>query len=564
MSEEKNAKEYYLGNENLPSQHARHEYSADKVREIKKSKKNLLHFAQNYFYIINIDTGREVISLRPYQKRILRKMRDGRFVIVMSSRQSGKTTMMTAYALWVACFNTDQKIVLVANKEQTAKDIFGRVRLAYEELPNWIKPGVVEYGKESMVLANGSRIGISTTTGTAARGMSCNVLILDELAFIEPHIVDEFWKSVYPTISSSKKSKIFICSTPNGTDNLFYKLYTGASKGTNGWVHDRVTWDQVPGRDEQWKEDNIKLLGSKEAFDQEFGCEFLQSGENIIDEQLMLRMSSTCREPKHILDGGEYKIWTDPEADRIYVVGVDISEGVGKAASCAQVFDITNPGSIEQVATYHSNTISPYNFTDKLNDILKHWGSPPALIERNNCGSQVVDLLSKSYNYNNIVTYTGNIKSKGRIGVIAHTNTKYRGVINMRYWFNESRSVIVRDTNLVKELQTFIRHSNGTWGHIKSDGIYDDRVMSTIWALFILNEDIVSNYFDVIQSHPTGKPIVLGEPLYTIDSQLQSPFSQESVGVVFGNINIGDVMNDIVDDTHGGISDLQNSGWELY
>ena len=561
MIENKNAKEYYLGNENLPNQHAKHEYSPEKINEIKKSKKNLLHFAQNYFYIVNIDTGREVITLRQYQKRILRKMRDNRFVIVMSSRQSGKTTMMTAYALWVACFNSDQKIVLVANKEQTAKDIFGRVRLAYEELPNWIKPGVLEYGKESMGLANGSRIGISTTTGTAARGMSCNVLILDELAFIEPHIVEEFWKSVYPTISSSKRSKIFICSTPNGTDNLFYKLYTGAAKGQNGWMYDRVTWDQVPGRDEKWKQENIKLLGSKEAFDQEFGCEFIQTGENVIDDTLLTRMRSTCVEPEHILHEGEYKIWEEPKPDRVYSVGVDVSEGVGKAASCIQVLDITHPESIEQVATYHSNKISPYDFTNKLNDILGHWGSPPALIERNNCGSQVVDILNNSYNYPNIITYTGTIKTKGRLGVLAHTNTKYRGVMNMRYWLNESRSVIVHDENLVKELQTFVRHDNGTWGHIKTDGVYDDRVMSLLWALFILNEDIVNQYFAVEKAHASGKPIVLGTPTYSTNMQTYSSFNQESVGVLFGNININDMVQP--DDDNLDLSDLESQGWSL-
>lgn len=562
MSENKNAKEYYLGNENLPSQHARHEYSPEKINEIKKSKRNLLHFAQNYFYIINVDTGREVISLRQYQKRILRKMRDNRFVIVMSSRQSGKTTMMTAYALWVACFNSDQKIVLVANKEQTAKDIFGRVRLAYEELPNWIKPGVIEYGKESMSLANGSRIGISTTTGTAARGMSCNVLILDELAFIEPHIVEEFWKSVYPTISSSKRSKIFICSTPNGTDNLFYKLYTGAEKGQNGWTYDRVTWDQVPGRDESWRDENIKLLGSKEAFDQEFGCEFIQSGENMLDEALVLKMKTTCTEADTILDDGEYHIWTEPGPDRLYVVGVDVSEGVGQAASCIQVLDITNPSNIEQVATYHSNRISPYEFTSKLNTILGHWGSPPALIERNNCGSQVVDLLHNTYNYPNIVTYTGTIKTKGRLGVLAHTNTKYRGVMNMRYWLNQTKSVIVRDKLLVKELQTFVRHSNGTWSHIKTDGVFDDRVMSLLWALFILNEDVVDQYFTVTRLDDTGKPAELGDPTYTLNAQTYTSFNQESVGVVFGNININDMVGGSADELD--LSDLQSQGWELY
>ena len=564
MSSEKNPKEYYLGNENLPSQHARHEYSPEKINEIKKSKKNLLHFAQNYFYIINVDTGREVISLRPYQKRILRKMRDNRFVIVMSSRQSGKTTMMTAYALWVACFNSDQKIVLVANKEQTAKDIFGRVRLAYEELPNWIKPGVIEYGKESMSLANGSRIGISTTTGTAARGMSCNVLILDELAFIEPHIVEEFWKSVYPTISSSKRSKIFICSTPNGTDNLFYNLYTGASKGTNGWVYDRVTWDQVPGRDDRWRDENIKLLGSKEAFDQEFGCEFIQSGENILDEALMTRIKSTCSEPIHILNDGAYKIWKDPQPGKLYAAGVDVSEGIGQAASCIQILDITSPTDVEQVATYHSRSSSPYDFTNILNDILGHWGSPPALIERNNCGSQVVDLLSNNYNYPNIVTYTGTIKTKGRLGVLAHTNTKYRGVMNMRYWLNELKAVTIRDADLLKELQTFVRHPNGTWSHIKTDNVFDDRVMSFMWAIFVLNEEIVTQYYNVERYNSAGKPVELGDAVYTTADNMYKSFAQESVGVLFGNISIGDVMSNDVDSLDVDINSLMDQGWERY
>lgn len=559
------SKEYYLGNENLPNTSAKFEYTPEMVRDLKKARANLLYFAENFFSIVNIDRGREVIALRKYQKRVLRKMRDNRFVIVLSSRQSGKTTMMTIYALWIACFQTDQKIVLVANKEQTAKDIFGRVRLAYEELPNWSKPGVVEYGKESMVLANGSRIGISTTTGTAARGMSCNVLILDELAFIEPHIVDEFWKSVYPTISSSKKSKIFICSTPNGTENLFYRLYTGAANGTNGWTADKVSWRDVPGRDEKWKEENIRLLGSLDAFKQEFGCEFIQSGTNMLDEDLVLRMKSSCKEPVHILEDGAYKIWSLPDKERIYTVGVDISEGVGAAASCIQVFDITEISGIEQVACYHSNSISPYEFTQLLNRILKHWGQPVALIERNNCGAQVVDLLKNNYHYPNIVTYTGTVKTKQRAGVLAHTNTKYKGVTNMRYWVNESKQVIIRDVDLVNEFKTFIRHDNGTWGHIKSEGVYDDRVMATMWGLFILSEELVSMYYDVTMG-TNGKPLAIkgditapGEYEYIGVGDLSDT---DNVSMMFGGLSIDEMERN--SDVHAGIQEYLDNGWKYH
>jgi hypothetical protein len=274
---------YYLGNDKLPTADTLHEYTPDMVNEIKKCKKNILYFAENHFYIINLDRGKERIALYPCQKRVLRSLRDNRFVILLSSRQSGKTTQMTVYCLWNACFNEDQRILIVANKEQTAKNIFKRVRLAYEMLPNYLKPGVVEYGQTSMTLTNGSSIGISTTSSDAGRGDSCNCLILDELAFIDNHIVEKFWESVYPIISSSKKSKIFIASTPNGTGNLFHTLFMGATDGNNNWKAERIDWWEIPGRDEKWKHDTIKTLGSAEAFSQEFGNEFLHGGESSIN-----------------------------------------------------------------------------------------------------------------------------------------------------------------------------------------------------------------------------------------------------------------------------------------
>jgi len=265
MSKKANKTEFYLGNPNLPAADAQIAYEPWMVKEIKKCKENILHFAENYFHIINLDRGREKIGLHPCQKRVMRKMRDNRFFILLASRQIGKSTLMTIYMLWYACFMDDQRILLVANKEATAIEIFQRVRMAFEELPIWLKPGVKEYGKTSMTLDNGSRIGITTTTGTAARGQSVNLLIIDECAFIESHLVEEFWKSVFPIITSSKKSKVFICSTANGTGNLFHKIYDGAEKGENGWGHDRIMWDEVPGRDEKWASITRQALGSTEA-----------------------------------------------------------------------------------------------------------------------------------------------------------------------------------------------------------------------------------------------------------------------------------------------------------
>lgn len=438
-------------------------------------------------------------------------MRDNRFFVLLASRQIGKTTLMTIYALWVACFQQDQSILIVANKEGTAIEIFRRIRLAYEELPNWLKPGVKEYGKTSMSLANGCRIGISTTTGTAARGQSINVLILDELAFIEPHLVEEFWKSVYPIVSSSKKSKIFIASTANGTGNLFYTLYSGAELNRNGWACDKILWDEIPGRDINWKDQTIATIGSVDAFNQEFNCEFLDSGESSINEELYERLSIYIKQPKYIMEEGKYQIWEEPSDDKIYVVGVDVSEGVDKDASVMQILDITELTSIKQVACYHNNGMSPFNFTSKCNEILSQWGKPIVCVERNNCGAQVVDALRNTHEYENIVSWGAGAagRMKDQLGIVNHTNTKFTGVTNMRYWVNQLEVMQIRDINLLKEFRDFVRHPNGTWSAKKGAGYHDDRVMSLVWALIVLDKSLVDRYFEVIQVDSNNRPVML-------------------------------------------------------
>ena len=518
---------YYLGNERLPTTNTKFEYTPDMINELKKCKKNLLHFAENYFFIINLDRGKEKIKLYSCQKRVLRNLRDNRFVILLSSRQSGKTTQMTIYCLWNACFNEDQRILIVANKEQTAKNIFKRIRLAYEMLPNFLKPGVVEYGQTSMTLTNGSSIGISTTSSDAGRGDSCNCLILDELAFIDNHIVDKFWESVYPIISSSKKSKIFIASTPNGTDNLFYRLYKGAEEGDNNWKAERIDWWEIPGRDEKWKQDTIKTLGSIETFSQEFGNEFLHGGESSINESLYNSCLRDCREPEFIFDEGKYLLWEEPKENRLYVVGVDVSEGVNECASVAQILDITDLSNIEQVAVYHTRNTPPFQFTAKLLDILNQWGRPPVCIERNSCGAQVVEQLKFTHGYENIVSWGAKAGDKTefkRVGILSHTNTKYRGITNMRYWVNELKAVKFRDINTLKEFKTFIRYPNNTWGARPGSDSWDDRVMSLVWALIILENEICNRYYDVVKLDDCDRPQIIKQLDYGVKGVI-SPLS---------------------------------------
>ena len=556
---------YYLGNERLPTADTRHEYTPEMINELKKCKKNLLHFAENYFYIINLDRGKEKIKLYSCQKRVLRSLRDGRFVILLASRQIGKTTLMTIYCLWNACFNEDQRILIVANKEQTAKNIFKRVRLAYEMLPNFLKPGVVEYGQTSMTLTNGSSIGISTTSSDAGRGDSCNCLILDELAFIDNHIVEKFWESVYPIISSSKKSKIFIASTPNGTDNLFYNLYQGAKGGENNWTAERIDWWEIPGRDEKWKHDTIKTLGSEEAFSQEFGNEFLHGGESSVDEELYALLHREIREPEFIFDENRYLVWEEPKEGRLYVVGVDISEGVGEAASVIQILDVTDLTAIEQVAVYHTRDTIPFQFTAKLLEILNQWGRPPVLIERNSCGAQVVEQLKFTHRYENIVTWGAKAGDKAqtkRVGIYSHTNTKYRGVQNMRYWVNELRVVKLRDINTLKELQSFIRFPNNTWGARPGSNSWDDRVMSLIWALMALENEICVKYFDVVSLDACDRPQVVKQLDYGLRGVI-SPFTVYSNEKLENSDNgiLPMVFNDKPRDSE--IEELREQGWML-
>lgn len=525
---------FYMGNKNLPNVNWKGEYTTSQVNALKKASQNILYFAENYFFIINLDRGRETIKLYPAQKRAIRKMRDNRFFIQLASRQIGKSTMMTIYILWQACFNADQRILLVANKEATAIEIFQRVRMAYEELPNWLKPPVKEYAKTSMTLENGSRIGITTTTGSAARGQSVNCLVIDEMAFIETHLIEEFWKSVFPVITSSKKSKVFVCSTANGNDNLFHTLYRGAVDGENGWAHDKIMWHEVPDRDDDWVKSTRQAIGSNDAWRQEFNCEFLSTGESSIDDDLFEDMVSKTRDPKIILDDGHYKIWEEADPSRVYVAGVDTAEGVGADSSCIQILDITDIKDIRQVACYNSNKIPPLEFATKVYSVLRNYGMPLALIERNNCGAQVVDRLANDMGYEKIVSYGNKAAHRKNImlGMIAHTNTKYQGVLNMRYFINDVRAVQINDIETLTELKNFVRWPNGTWKARRSH--HDDRVMSLLYALFILEKEITERFFEIVELDERGKPATIEQ----MDFGIQ--YFEDATSLYLDNEIVGD------------------------
>ena len=497
----------FHNNPNLPAAGAEYEYTPEMAKEYKKCVAKIDYFAENFFYITTLDEGKRTIKLYPAQRRVLKSTASNRFVIVLASRQTGKTTSMTIYALWNTIFNADKRVLIVANKEDTAINILRRIRTAYQQLPNWLKPGVKQWGKTEVVFENDSSITISSTSTTAARGESINVLIIDEMAFIQEHIIEEFWKSVIPVISSSRTTKIFAVSTPNGTGNKFYDMYTAAERDENGWTAERIDWHEVPGRGKKWKKEMLQTLGSEE-FDQEFGNQFLDKGESAMDSEAITEFRRTSIPAKYEFDDGHYKIWEEPKLNHIYTIGVDVCEGVGEAASVAQVLDITNLQDIRQVACYHNERLDPYHFAGELYKMTQQWGRPWLSIERNNCGGQVIDCLTKTHHYEKLVAYNPDKrKDMYRLGVYSHTNSKYTGVINMRYWMNSLQCVEIKDLHLVHELETFVRHNNNTWKKAKGKHTRDDRVMALMWSLIILHEDLVQRYYEVTDWDDQGKPL---------------------------------------------------------
>jgi hypothetical protein len=302
-----------------------------------------------------------------------------------------------------------------------------------------------------------------------------------------------------------------MASTPRDTSGIFYRLYQKSISGDleNVWKSLVVRWYDVPGRDESWAKQARAGMDDPTRFKVEFECEFEETGDSTINETLFEKMKRRCSDPQFIYMDGCYKLWDQPDPNHLYVVGVDVAEGIGKDYTIVQVLDITDLRQINQVAIYASNTITPSEFTITLYEILRQWGMPLLLSERNGCGAQVLDNLRKDYSYENIVSYGARElgRSKIPLGVISHSNTKYDCVTNKRYWINTMDAVQINDVKTVEELREFIRYPNGSWK--ARSGKHDDRVMSLGWGLMILSDKIVYKHFEVITQDENHKPLVI-------------------------------------------------------
>lgn len=495
---------------------------------------------------------------------------------------SHNTTMLTIFALWYTIFNNDKTILLVANKEGTAKEVLSRIRLAYEELPVWLKPGVTEWQKESIKFANGSRIAISSTSATSGRSFSINCLLIDEASYIghtskgskgaaaDEGLAVEFFRSVLPTITSSKNSKLILTSTPNGAHGYFYDRLRDAMRGKSGWKYMSIPWTSIPGRDLEWYRNAMADCNNDpKFFAQEYACAFLEEGDAAFDKEYIEEMKRMAKEPP-VLATEDYKVWHAPKPGHVYSMGVDVAEGVGDCASCIQIIDITDLSAIHQVACYNSKTIAPTPFAKKIVDIAHQWGDPWILVERNNMGAEVVSrLVGEPHYYPRVVAYDSTDETKAkRSGITSSTQSKYDGISNMRYYMNIMRAVDIPDMQTLVEFDTFIRWPNGTYKKSSDNGVYDDRVMALCWALFILHTPIAQKCLTVFEVSDTGKPSKIAPCDYqqnfigigVFSSDEKKPVTLDSVfGVGVPGDGTGGVVRHSVDEMD--YEELLEAGW---
>lgn len=478
----------YLGNPNLKKVNTKVEFTKEQIKEYQKCAKNPLYFMEKYIQIVSLDEGLVPFNMYPFQKHIVKTIHDNRFTICKLPRQSGKSTTTISYLLHFALFNPNSNLAILANKSSTARDILGRLQLAYENLPKWLQQGVINWNKGNIELENKSTIVAAATSSSAIRGGSFNIIFLDEFAFVPANIAEQFFSSVYPTISSGKNTKMIIVSTPYGM-NMYYKLWTDAMNKQNDYVPIEVHWSEVPGRDEKWKEETIRNT-SPEQFQSEFECEFLGSVDTLIAPS---KIKTTPHIPALTSKGG-LQMFKRPEKDKSYVCTVDVARGTTKDYSAFIIFDVSViPYTV--VATYKNNEVKPFVFPSIIEKACKGFNNADILVEVNDLGQQISDTMQYELEYENMLMTT----QRGRAGQILGAGFSGRGTsIGVRMTKQikkigcsafktliESDKVIVNDFNIIEEMSTFSRRGN-SW--MAEDGCNDDLVMCLVIFSWLANQ----------------------------------------------------------------------------
>ena len=449
----------YLGNPNLKKANVSQEFTPDQVQEIIKCSEDPVYFIKEYIKIVSLDKGLIPFDMYHFQEEMVQKFHAERFNIAKLPRQSGKSTIVTSYLLWYVLFNDNVNVAILANKAATAREMLQRLQLSYENLPRWLQQGILQWNRGSLELENGSKIMAASTSASAVRGMSFNVIFLDEFAFIPNHIADQFFSSVYPTISSGKSTKVIIISTPHGM-NMFYKLWHDAEKGKNEYIPTEVHWSEVPGRDDVWKEQTIKNT-SEQQFRVEFECEFLGSVDTLIAPSKLRIM------PYHdpVMTNKGLAIYHKVEPEHNYIMTVDVARGLSNDYSAFMVIDTTTVP-YKLVARYRNNEIKPIIFPNIIIDVARNYNNAFVLCEVNDIGGQVADIIQFDLEYDNLLMAAmrgragqqlgqGFSGKKTQLGVKMSSAVKQVGCSNLKALIEEDK-LLIEDYETIAELTTFI------------------------------------------------------------------------------------------------------------
>jgi len=456
----------YLGNPLLKRVNVPIEFTEAEILEYVKCRDDPIHFIKNHIHIVNVDKGLMKFELWPFQEDLIQTLVDERFTIVKCPRQSGKSQTSLAYMLWYVLFNDQKSVAILANKSATSRELLGRLQMAYEKLPLFLQQGVCEWNKGSIELENGSRILAGSTSSSSIRGFSFNLIFLDEFAFVQQNMAEDFFRSVYPTISSGNTSKVIIVSTPNGM-NHFYKMWTDATEGNSHYKPFEINWWDVPNRDAAWKKQTISNT-SEEQFRQEFECEFLGSAGTLISASKLAALA--VKNPISRIE--QLDIYVEPVQEHNYFMTVDVAEGRGQDYSTMNVIDITQLP-FTQVAKYRSNTVSPMLLPTLILQVAQMFNNATVLIESNGPGAEVANILHYDLEYSETINESG---VKDKLGMKMTKKVKAIGCSNLKDLI-ENDKLVINDLETISELAQFIVKGT-SWA--AEGGATDDLVMGLV------------------------------------------------------------------------------------
>ena len=486
----------YNGNVNIKRKGMTIEFDQEMVTEFVKCAKDPTYFSEKYIKIVHVDHGLIPIKMYDYQKDIIEAITHNRRVTVNTSRQAGKTTTAVAVILHYVLFNDYKTVALLANKGDAAREILDRIKIAYEALPKWMQQGVIEWNKGSVEFENGCKIIAGATSSSAIRGKSISFLYIDETAFVDNW--DEFFASVFPTISSGNTTKILFTSTPNGL-NHFYKTCMGAKEDVNGYVYIEVPWNKVPGRDDAWKKETLQAMDfDTQKFSQEFECNFLGSSGTLIEGSKL----KSLVELKPIAETQHLKVYEQPIKDHVYVCIVDVARGKGLDYSAFQIIDVSEMP-YKQVCVFRDNNVTPIDYAEIIYRSIQRYGEAYTLIEVNDIGEQVSEILHYEFEVETLMFTESAGRSGKRIttgfrkgsdkGVRTTKSVKAVGC-NMLKMLIEQDQLVVNDFQTINELSTFSRKANS---YEAESGCHDDLVMCLVLFAWMTDQAFFKEVTDI-------------------------------------------------------------------